>query len=86
MGSAPNNLMAEIIAICKQRRLCFFHATDRKGKHVYTIYRRRPEGDPNPRPVFIDKCRGGERALLNAIKRAAGIAPAPKPRQEETAF
>lgn len=87
MSGAPKNPMAEIVAICKQRHLYFVPIND-KGRRAYVIYRRRPEDDPRQGGIRINKCRGGERALLNMIKRAAGIAPGstPTPDPKESAF
>lgn len=87
MSSGPDNLMAEIIRICKKSRL-YFVSVDDKGHGAYVLYRRRPEGDPRQDGIRINKCRGGERALLNMTKRAAGIptATAPKPDPKESAF
>jgi len=71
MGSKPKNLMGEIIAICKKSRLYYVPVTD-KGRRVYVIYRKRPESDPRTDGIRVDKCSGGERALLNKLRRAAG--------------
>jgi len=75
--------MAEVVAICKKHRLYFFSGIDR-GRHVYLVYRRRPEGDERPGGLRAGKCRGGERALLNQVRRIAGITAAPA--AKETAF
>lgn len=80
--------MARIIAICKQRRLYFVPVTDRKGRSVRVIYRERPKDDPREGGIRVDVCRGGDRALLNRLKRAAGIDgdQAPAGPQREEAF
>lgn len=87
MSGEPKNPMAEIVRICKQSHLYFVPVHD-KGRGAYVIYRRRPAGDPGQGGIRVNKCSGGERALLNMVKRAAGIQPAaaPKPDPKETAF
>jgi len=78
--------MAEIVRVCKQSHLYFVSVYDNKGRSVYVLYRRRPEGDPRQGGIRVNKCRGGERARLNMVRRAAGVTPAPKPDTKESAF